>query len=259
LATGEETGVIPFTKPADNIKPDRYIVVFRGRLGNENGAVIGKVNASWNEEWDNGLHGNHAWLHGIWANEGDWHLKGEDVGVTVADGKFIKDNAVRDIVSNLSYVGEASRVDSNGHCYYGIYQFDCAFARGFPYPITSGTSIRLKIDAMDVDQHIPPEPCAWAGTPVSFCQGIGLGIKMGTGQTLKLNFTTPGNECYTVYDMLIPVNTDYSIRLYDVLESIGPVVEPVTITYISIQQSSFCGSFTTVQQHMEVDYIRIEE
>lgn len=42
LAPGEEI-TISFTQPTDNIAPNRYIVVFRGKLGNEEGAVIGKV------------------------------------------------------------------------------------------------------------------------------------------------------------------------------------------------------------------------
>lgn len=46
LAPGDETELISFpffTPPNDNIVPGRYIVVFYGRLGNEDGAVIGKV------------------------------------------------------------------------------------------------------------------------------------------------------------------------------------------------------------------------
>lgn len=43
LAAGEETPLIPFSAPADNITADRYIVVFRGKLGKEEGAVIAKV------------------------------------------------------------------------------------------------------------------------------------------------------------------------------------------------------------------------
>ncbi len=43
LAPGETTDLIPFNSPQDNINPDRYIVVFRGKLGSEQGAVIGKV------------------------------------------------------------------------------------------------------------------------------------------------------------------------------------------------------------------------
>jgi Tol biopolymer transport system component len=45
LAPGELTPVITFTHPTDNIQPGRYIIVFRGKLGEEEGAVIGKVTA----------------------------------------------------------------------------------------------------------------------------------------------------------------------------------------------------------------------
>lgn len=42
LLSGDEI-TIPFTVPADNVKQSRYIVVFHGKLGDEEGAVIGKV------------------------------------------------------------------------------------------------------------------------------------------------------------------------------------------------------------------------
>lgn len=42
LAPGQEI-FIPFTEPPDNVKRYRYIIVFNGKLGNEEGAVIGKV------------------------------------------------------------------------------------------------------------------------------------------------------------------------------------------------------------------------
>jgi hypothetical protein len=43
LAPNEETTVISFTPPSDNIASGKYIVIFRGKLGNEEEAVIGKV------------------------------------------------------------------------------------------------------------------------------------------------------------------------------------------------------------------------
>jgi Tol biopolymer transport system component len=43
LATDEETPAISYTPPSDNTTTGRYIVVFKGKLGNEEGAVIGKV------------------------------------------------------------------------------------------------------------------------------------------------------------------------------------------------------------------------
>jgi len=40
LTDGTFTPVISFTPPTDNIRPGKYIVVFRGKLGQEDGAVI---------------------------------------------------------------------------------------------------------------------------------------------------------------------------------------------------------------------------
>lgn len=43
LEPEQETEVLSFTLPPDNSKPGQYIVVFRGKLGAEEGAVVGKV------------------------------------------------------------------------------------------------------------------------------------------------------------------------------------------------------------------------
>ncbi|MFA4829003.1 MAG: hypothetical protein WC855_13915, partial [Thermodesulfovibrionales bacterium] len=43
LAPGQETPTITYTPPSDNIAIGKYIIVFHGKLGNEEGAVIGKV------------------------------------------------------------------------------------------------------------------------------------------------------------------------------------------------------------------------
>jgi hypothetical protein len=45
LAPGGEV-TIPFASPSGNIQKGKYIVVFKGKLGNEEGAVIGKVSLS---------------------------------------------------------------------------------------------------------------------------------------------------------------------------------------------------------------------
>ena len=43
IHSGDESALIAFDSPEDNVLPGRYIVVFRGRLGNEDGAVIGRI------------------------------------------------------------------------------------------------------------------------------------------------------------------------------------------------------------------------
>ncbi|MCC7203420.1 MAG: PD40 domain-containing protein [Nitrospirae bacterium] len=43
VAPGDETGEIQVPVPGDNVEPGQYIIVFKGRLGEEDGAVIGKV------------------------------------------------------------------------------------------------------------------------------------------------------------------------------------------------------------------------
>jgi hypothetical protein len=43
IPPGGSTELIGFARPSDNIAESRYIIVFRGRLGNEDGAVAGRV------------------------------------------------------------------------------------------------------------------------------------------------------------------------------------------------------------------------
>ena len=43
LAPGQETPVIEFETPDDNVKKQRYIIAFKGKLRNEEGAVVGRV------------------------------------------------------------------------------------------------------------------------------------------------------------------------------------------------------------------------
>jgi Tol biopolymer transport system component len=43
LAPGEEIPAISFTSPSNNVRPGKYTIVFRGKLGTEEGAAIGKV------------------------------------------------------------------------------------------------------------------------------------------------------------------------------------------------------------------------
>ena len=59
--------VLPTPIPRENYDSVKFTLAFKGTLGNEEGAVIGRFftpgEIKFNEEWDNGLTGNHTWAH----------------------------------------------------------------------------------------------------------------------------------------------------------------------------------------------------
>jgi hypothetical protein len=59
-----KTSTVPliFIAPTDAKEKGKYILVFQGKLGNEEGAVVGKIVESgvW-EDWEKGLTGKHPW------------------------------------------------------------------------------------------------------------------------------------------------------------------------------------------------------
>ncbi|MCX5908720.1 MAG: hypothetical protein NTY64_16470 [Deltaproteobacteria bacterium] len=82
--------------PLQNLGSAWFTLTFRGELGNEDGAVIGKVfspgEVKFNEEWDNGLLGNHTWAHnGLNGPDSNGPRIGESLNL-VEGGVLIKEN-----------------------------------------------------------------------------------------------------------------------------------------------------------------------
>ena len=70
LYDGEEKLIdfpLPTPIPRENYDSAKFTLAFKGTLGNEVGAVIGKSltlgEIKFEEEWNNGLNGNHNWAH----------------------------------------------------------------------------------------------------------------------------------------------------------------------------------------------------
>jgi hypothetical protein len=68
--TGQETipgesSLVTFPTPTTPAPKEKniYFLVFQGQMGNEEGAVAGRVVRWWREEWNNDLKGNHPWLY----------------------------------------------------------------------------------------------------------------------------------------------------------------------------------------------------
>jgi hypothetical protein len=99
LLYGNELDVVfdiyPKIIPIQNYSSLRFMLAFKGTLGAEDGAIIGKHftlgDIRFNEDWDNGLTGNHTWAHT------DYNLNNNnpDNGSTsniITNGIFFKNN-----------------------------------------------------------------------------------------------------------------------------------------------------------------------
>ncbi len=82
--------------PVEDFGSIKCTLAFRGTLGNEEGAVIGKYVPlnKFDEEWDNGLYGNYPWVHTTEASQsenGSTYNDTEVVGDPPID-RLVKDN-----------------------------------------------------------------------------------------------------------------------------------------------------------------------
>lgn len=86
--------------PIEKSKSIECMLVFRGTLGNEEGAVVGKSfsleSLKFNEDWENGLYGTYPdWTHSTQNNDGSFTMNTPGHGVisnTVVNGKLKKEN-----------------------------------------------------------------------------------------------------------------------------------------------------------------------
>ncbi len=231
----------------------QFMLSFRGTLGQEEGAVVGKYftpgKILFGEEWDKGLTGSHTWGH-----EGLNLFMGNPAnGYTV--NTITGDTLVKDSV-RYANLGQ-SRMN-----YSRVGVFCCnheEFKDIFPIPVTKNTSLMFKIDQMWINP-LPPYPEEanhWQGLWLYFSNGYALqftqpgqGVYEG-GKTPIYSFTLGSSTLSNIYDLFerwgieIPEGSFYleNISLVQVLFSLGGNL-PWEVEY---------------QQHMEVDFIQIIE
>ncbi len=266
---------LSFSVPNNNLEEDLYIIVFRGRMGMEQGTVAGYIHGGgWREEWDTGLYDNHNWVY----SETDLAGQNPANGITVnslVSGRLVKEN-IRYVGEdwariNETYIGVADEV-INGFYYLAGYAIPYDFTDRFPMEVTFDTRFGLKIDAMSINESIPAQECTkidpstgiykWIDVPTGAYQGISLYFRFGDGSMRTVVFTTPGNESLIHPTKIIPLGEDYSINLYELLATWGGVTEPVYLEGINIIQRMWdlCNpSQIEHRQHMEVNYIRVEK
>ncbi len=167
--------------PRNNYGSVKFTLAFRGNLGNEAGAVIGKVfvpgEIKFEEEWNNELTGNHSWGHVDFDTSEAYPNHGETSNTIVGD-ILIKENirytGYRNPSVNVSFIGDDDWYPNFGDV--------------LPMLITPNTSLQFKIDHMSINE-IPPAP---PGTTEHY-QGLWLFFNHG----LVLQLSTDQFIAYT--------------------------------------------------------------
>lgn len=244
--------LLPTPIPKENYDSAKFTLAFRGTLGNEVGAVIGKAltlgEIKFEEEWDNGLNGNHTWAHT------DFNLFGQnpDNGTTsniIEGDTLIKDN-VRGAGSWSARVNESfvSAPYMNGQ-----------FKDILPIQITPDTYIQFKIDEMWINQKPPAPPgytCDWQFLWLGFNNGLGIqyftqgqGANWGSKVVpfeFDPNFITMDNiyEAFKKANITIPPG-DLYLETIDFIQQL----------WVQDNETSNLDN----HQHMKIDSIRIVE
>lgn len=213
-------------------------LAFSGTLGNEQGAVIGKSftlgEIKFNEEWNNGLNGNHPWQH----TTPDQNPNNGSTANTVENGFLIKDN--------IRYQGHDTARFNESYI---------EFAE--PILITPTTYLNFKIDVMSINEQPPAPPDttnAWQMLLLRFNNDRWVEFTQpGQGVTLNstsayYSFTLGLPIVHNIYDMFLAYNIT--------------IPEPLYLTGISFwQQLWTLDDPSTIEhhQHIEADFVRIIE
>jgi hypothetical protein len=222
--------------PIDTYESVRCMLAFQGTLGNELGAVIGKSftlgEIKFNEEWDNGLDGNHPWTH------------------TTADDNPPNGNTINTIEDDI-LIKENIRYEGNSTARYN----DSSLELVEGIPITHNTYLQFRIADMSINE--PAD--AWQDLRLAFNNGLELQFIRNGGKYEAQYFGPRPNTAYYYFDLgFIIVD-----NIYALFENAGITIpEALYLEEISFyQQLMFQDDPTTVEhhQHMEIDFIRIVE
>jgi hypothetical protein len=236
----------------------QFVVVFQGRLGQEDGAVVGKVvgPAKFLEKWDqdNGLTAKHPWAHSTQTSILGTNPNNGVSTTEVLNGKLIMINervaGNGDARFNRSFVGPLIR---NG----GLIR---TFQDVLPVPITKQTSIQMKFDITINEQPNcgSQGTCAWQYIEFGFSGDREIQISVtgqgvDTGGTTAFITATPG--------------VALTFNIHDVFTQGGVPLDNLVLGGIVLHQQlsvfGFNGQFAqdpiARRQRMEVDYIRVSD
>ena len=243
--------VLPEPIPLESWESVKLTLAFKGTLGEEQGAVIGKVvtlgEIKFNEEWDKDLTANHTWA------QTDFNLIGQNPQNGSTSNVLSGDVLVKDNIRNRGH--KTARVNET---FVATWVNNGEFKDILPIPITRTSYLQFKIDSMSINAIPPAEP----GETNQF---QGLWLYFSKGRVLQLTQEGQGFD-YT------PMTASYTFELgriivdniYSLFENAGLPVEEESINLHGInflQQLFDMKEPSTVDhhQHMEVDFIRVIE
>jgi len=242
---------LPTPIPRENYDSAKFTLAFKGKLGNEEGAVIGKAltlgEIKFEEEWNNGLTGNYTWAH----TDINLFDQNPDNGTTtnIVEG----DTLIKD---NIRYAGKRSARANDS--FLSTRYNNGQFKGNLPIKITPDTYLEFKIDEMWINERTPaPSGYTndWQYLMLSFNNGLGvqfstqeqglyLGPKVGTFE-FNPNLIAVGNiyQLFKIVEIPIPAGDIY-------LEEIS-----------FVQQLNILDDPSIIEHHqrMKIDSIRIIE
>ena len=240
---GQQEMVVDFQMDSPLFRNDyealKFTLAYKGNLGNEAGAVIGKTfnpgRVIFEEEWDNPLPGNYVWAHT------DFNLNSynPDNGSTInqVDGNYLTKENIRNAGSGLARINES------------FLGYD-GFPGPFPLPITPNTYLMYKIDEMSMN----PLGVGYQIMLLSFTDKFSLQISQ-PGQMVYWNDKT---AYYTFTPGYIIVD-----NIYESFQRAGFLLpEGSQINFLSLDQHLNALTNPTATenfQRTEVDFIQIVE
>jgi hypothetical protein len=238
------------------------MLVFKGKLGNEEDVVIGKSlpagKAKFFEEWDNGLQGNYPWYH----STAEQNYNNGTTSNVIENGVLEKDN--------VRFINQKTRRINQSFIYYIDLGSECQVVDSNSpngILITPNTFLQFKIDDLFINQQ-PPAPPGYTTAYQYFQMEFNALID---GQPmydyLALEFTQPGQAVnqpgITEVPYSFPLGEINNVNIYSLFQRRGITIpEPFYLQCVELnQQLENLGQPSTIEhhQHMEVDFISIVE
>jgi hypothetical protein len=222
--------------PIDAIPLDRWDTVtctlaFKGNLGNESGAVIGKVfqpgTILFNEDWDNGIDGTNDWAYG--GNDDAWSTK------QVLNGHLIMEST------------RFPNPDGTGRLNELVMNFKSDGGEGLLITPTTHVQFMFPEMASAVTDD------RWANHALILYFSDGTKIEY-SGDGRFGNWTDP--------NLLIPLKVDLNTIITDNIfdryaYAYKPVPDPLYLEYMQFMQLAFYETLNDYWFYMDVDAVRL--
>jgi hypothetical protein len=243
--------LLPTPIPKNTYDSAKFTLAFQGTLGKEVGAVIGESiplgEIKFEEEWDNGLTGNHTWGHtGL-----NYSNDNPDNGIT--SNRIEGDYLIKD---NIRFAGHRTARANESFVGHDYLHGNDQFIDILPIKITPDTYIQFKIDEMWINERTPAPPGYtndWQHLVLRFNNN--LFIQYSAGQGVNMG---PTAASYDFDPNLIIVD-----NIFELFRDAGITIPAgdLYLKTIGFAQQLYFDAAPGVeyQQRMNIDSIRIVE